>query len=64
MNKITSRFVKAFKFIVVVACYALVVAFTNTSVRADENAPTTTPAPTTEPTLAPLMSALDKIGLA
>jgi len=57
------------KFVVAVTCcYALAVIFTNTSLRADENAPVAPPAVTpssaTEPPLGLLMSALDKAGLA
>ena len=53
------------KFVVVLACYALLLTFTNISLYADENATAAaTPEPAAEPTLAPLMNALDKIGLA
>ena len=61
---VTPKFVKTLKFVVALAYYALAITFTNTSLYADENAPAATPPPATEPALAPLMSALDKVGLA
>jgi hypothetical protein len=66
MNK-TMRSVKLLKFVVAVACYALAVTFTATSLRADESAPTApaaTPPPATEPSVGLLMSVLDKVGIA
>ncbi len=53
---------KMLKAIVLLACYALAVTLTGTSLYADENTPAAAPA--AESSLAPLMSALDKIGLA
>ncbi|MCX5678570.1 MAG: outer membrane beta-barrel protein [Candidatus Omnitrophica bacterium] len=64
MNLLTRGPLKNFKFIVAVACCALAVIFTNTLLYADENAPAVTSTPADGPSLAPLMSALDKIGLA
>ncbi len=65
MTKLKSRSTKTLKFVIAVACYALVVTFTSTSLHADENAPAAAaPPPAAEPTLAPLMGALDKAGLA
>ena len=70
---------KTLKFVIVVACYALVATHTNASLYADENAPAVslasketqevkppavTPPPATETPLAPLMSVLGPIGLA
>ena len=53
------------KFVVTVICYLLLAIFINASLYADENAPVAvTSAPATEPTFAPLMSILDKVGLA
>ena len=59
------RSMKILKFVVITACYALALIFVATSLHADENSPVAvTPAPATEPTFAPLMSILDKVGLA
>ena len=67
---------KMLKFVIAVACCMLVIAFTNTSLHADENAPVApmethatkpsevTPTPATQPALGLLMSALDEAGLA
>ena len=56
---------RTLKFVVVVACYALGLTFTAASLYADESTPAAAATPsTTESTLAPLMSVLDKIGLA
>lgn len=53
------------KFIVAAACCVLMVAVANTSIYADETAPVTaTPSVATEPTFGPLMSVLDKVGMA
>jgi len=55
---------KILKSVVAVACYTLVAVFATTLLYADENAPVATSAPATEPARAPLMSVLDKAGLA
>lgn len=52
---------KFFKFAAAVACYALAATLTGTALYADENTPAAAPA--AESSLAPLMSALDKVGL-
>ncbi|MDD5136062.1 MAG: hypothetical protein PHN63_01795, partial [Candidatus Omnitrophica bacterium] len=55
---------KMCKVVIAAACCLLTVTFSSASLRADENNSAVTLPPTTEPSLAPLMSVLDKAGLA
>ncbi|MDD1762905.1 MAG: porin [Methanothrix sp.] len=65
MNQLVNGVIKIIKSSIALACYALLVMLGGTSLYADESAPAVvTSQPQADVQLAPLMSALDKVGLA